>query len=231
MPVSPHPPSTSRCRLNILFCIILLIETWQAVLTFEKGAKQISASAKLCLHTLFLYNVSSNALEASISLHGLDFSLQEVDGEISFVRLQVDGCAAISFSFFLFSFHFDRCLSRSQKMTRTASKCRARARGRRHTSTTRCCCRAAPLRRDHFHLQIISIVTFPSGPLWTVARCARRRHPTADHACNTALAGAFLEKKSHGFLSSWQKRYFRVEGDLLCYYHEEPVIITAVAEL
>jgi hypothetical protein len=37
------------------------------------------------------------------------------------------------------------------------------------------------------------------------------------------MEGAFLEKKSHGFLSSWQKRYFRVEGDLLCYYHEEPV--------
>ena len=60
------------------------------------------------------------------------------------------------------------------------------------------------------------------------------RAPSPPHccpACNTGLAGAFLEKKSHGFLSSWQKRYFRVEGDLLCYYHEEPVIIAAVAEL
>ncbi len=45
---------------------------------------------------------------------------------------------------------------------------------------------------------------------------------------NTSLAGAFLEKKSHGFLSSWQKRYFRIEGDLLCYYHEEPVMMAAV---
>ena len=25
--------------------------------------------------------------------------------------------------------------------------------------------------------------------------------------------------------STWQKRFFRVEGDLLCYYHEEPVRI------
>jgi hypothetical protein len=55
----------------------------------ERGAVQISSLAKLCLNTLFLYDSDSSALQGVISLHGLDFSLQETDGDVSFVRFQV----------------------------------------------------------------------------------------------------------------------------------------------
>ncbi len=67
---------------------ICVLTSKQAVLTIERGSQQISALSKLCLHNLFLYNSSSHTLEGSISLHGLDFSLQETDGEICFVRFQ-----------------------------------------------------------------------------------------------------------------------------------------------
>jgi hypothetical protein len=55
----------------------------------ERGSVQISSLAKLCLNTLFLYNSESSALQGAISLHGLDFSLQKTDGDVSFVCFQV----------------------------------------------------------------------------------------------------------------------------------------------
>jgi hypothetical protein len=187
------------------------------MLTIERGTQQISALTKLCLHTLFLYNSSSHTLEGSISLHGLDFSLQETDGEICFVRFQAS-CPVTTSQLRL------NLTAVAQKSKDDPNRIKVQGESERATSHLH---NALLLSRSNIEVRDILHSEVQRSYLHfrlQVAHGEVRALPERRSApCNTWMEGAFLEKKSHGFLSSWQKRYFRVEGDLLCYYHEEPV--------